>query len=150
MMMINRGRYGDTRILSPGSVEAMSHDQRIGSFNPVPYDESRFGLGWDTVAQPALSAVGVKAWQKTGDFSGLYGANMVVAPDEKLGVVVFGSSGSHSTSFASSHAVKISNRILLRALVERGRIPGMPASLSTASLPLKAVTAEEKNTFTGF
>ena len=144
-MFINKGMYGARRILSERSVALMAQDQRIGSFNPVPYDEYRFGLGWDTVAQPGLSAVGILSWQKTGDMNGYYGANMAVAPDEKLGVVVFGA----SNGFDSSQAVKISERILLRALVERGRLAGMPKPLSTTPLPVQAVPPEEKSTFAG-
>jgi CubicO group peptidase (beta-lactamase class C family) len=145
-MLMNNGVYGSRRILSAKSVEAMAQDQRMGSFNPVPFEEFRFGLGWDTTDQPGLGAVGVKAWQKTGDMNGYYGANMAVAPDEKLGVVVFGA----SNGFDSSQAVKISERILLRALVARGRIDGMPKQLSTVPLPLNPVAPEEKNTFPGF
>jgi len=145
-MFINKGVYGSRRILSEKSVAAMAQDQRMGSFNPVPYDEYRYGLGWDTVIQPGLSAVGIASWQKTGDMNGYYGANMAVAPDEKLGVVVFGA----SNGFDSSRAVKISERILLRALVERGRLAGMPKPLSTVPLPVQAVPPEEKSAFAGY
>jgi CubicO group peptidase (beta-lactamase class C family) len=148
-MMINQGVYGSHRILSAKSIAAMAQDQRLGSFNPVPFEENRFGLGWDTIAQPGLAAVGATAWEKTGDLTGHYGTNIVVVPEEKLGVVVFGASGSHTTVFGSSHAVKISDRILLRALVERGRISEMPKPLPATPLPLTAVTTEEKSTYPG-
>lgn len=145
VMFINDGMYGSRRILSEKSVAVMAQDQRMGTFNPVPYENYRFGLGWDTMAQPGFAAVGISAWQKTGDLNGYYGANITVLPVEKLGVVVLGA----SNKFSSEQAVKISERILLRALVMRGRIPAMPNLLSTLSLPLKAVTAEEKNSFAG-
>jgi len=146
MMMINNGVYNSRRIISAKSIAAMSQDQLLASFNPVPNEAYRYGLGWDTVVQPGLAAVGVTAWQKTGDFPGHYGTNIMVLPEEKLGVVVFGA----SNRFSSAHAVKISERILLRALVERGRLAEMPRPLSTSPLPVTAVTSEEKNTFTGF
>jgi len=146
VMLMNKGLYGSQRILSEQSVAAMGQDQRLGSFNPVPYDDMRFGLGWDTVAEPGMAAVGVTTWQKTGDMGGYFGANIAVAPDEKLTVVVFGA----SNSFGSDHAVKISERILLRALVERGRLAAMPTPLSTASLPVQAVTADDKSTYAGY
>lgn len=145
VLFINRGVYGARRILSEQSVAAMAQDQRQGTFNPVPYENYRFGLGWDTMAQPGLAAVGVAAWQKTGDLNGYYGANMTVLPTERLAVVVLGA----SNKFSSDQAVKISERILLRALVERGRIATMPDRLSTIPLPVQAVTAEEKATFSG-
>jgi len=146
IMLINKGVYNSRRILSEKAVTAMAQDQRLGSFNPVPSEELRFGLGWDTVAQPGLAAVNISSWQKTGDMNGFYGTNIAVLPEEKLGVVVFGA----SNSFDSSYAIKISERILLRALVEHGRLEEMPKPLSTTPLPVKAVTQEEKNTFTGF
>jgi len=146
IMLINKGVYNSRRILSEKSVTAMAQDQRLGSFNPVPFEENRFGLGWDTMAQPGLAAVNIASWQKTGDMNGYYGANIAVAPEEKLGVVVFGA----SNSFDSSYAVKISERILLRALVEHGRLAEMPKPLSTTPFPVQAVTQEERNTFTGF
>jgi CubicO group peptidase (beta-lactamase class C family) len=146
IMLINKGVYGSRRILSERSIAAMAQDQRMGSFNPVPYDEYRYGLGWDTVEQPGLSAVGSSSWQKTGDMNGYYGANMAVAPDEKLGVVVFGA----SNGFDSSQAVKISERILLRALVERGKLDHMPKQLSSTPLPVQAVPPGEKSAFAGY
>jgi CubicO group peptidase (beta-lactamase class C family) len=145
-MLINKGVYSNRRILSAQSIAAMGQDQTLASFNPVPNEAYRYGLGWDTVAQPGLAAVGVTAWQKTGDMSGYYGASIIVLPEEKLGMVVLGA----SNRFTSDYAVKISERILLRALVERGRLAAMPQKLSTASLPLMAVTPEDKNTFAGF
>ncbi len=149
MMLMNGGMYGADRILSAESVSAMARDQRAGSFNPVPCEEYRYGLGWDTVTQPGLGATGVTAWQKNGDLAGMYGSVMVVVPEEKLGVVVLGASGAAATSFGSYHATKIANRILLRALVERGRISGMPEPLSSDPLPYETVTWEEKSTYSG-
>lgn len=150
IMLINKGMYGSRRVLSAKSVAAMAQDQRLGSFNPVPNEELRYGLGWDTVAQPGLAAAGVTAWDKTGDMTAFYGTNIAVAPDERLAVVVFGASGSFATQFKSGHAVTISERILLRALVERGRLAAMPQPLPKTALPIKAVTLEEKAAFTGF
>jgi CubicO group peptidase (beta-lactamase class C family) len=150
IMLINKGMYGSRRILSAKSVETMAQDQRLGSFNPVPDDENRFGLGWDSVAQPGLAAVGVTVWDKTGDMTGYYGTDFAVAPEEKLGVVVFGASGSFATGFKSAYAVKISERIMLRALVERGKLAAMPAPLPATPLAVKAVTMEEKSTFPGY
>lgn len=145
-MFINKGVYGARQILSEKSVAAMAQDQRPEISNPAAYVENRFGLGWDTVSQPGLAAVGITAWQKGGDMQGYYGTSIIVMPEEKLGVVVFGA----SNSFDSSSAVKISERIMLRALVERGKLPEMPQLLSTTPLPLKTVTAEEKNAASGY
>ena len=149
MMLLNGGVYGAQRILSQESVAAMGENQRLGTFDPVPCEESLYGLGWDTVVQPALGAVGIRGWQKAGDIPGMYGTIMVVLPEEKLGVVVFGAAGSMEKTFASSHAMKIANRILLRALVERGSLPEMPQPLSTDPLPILEVSGEERANYPG-
>ncbi len=135
MMFIGRGKVGNVRILSEASVAAMGVDQTLTGFNPVKAYGSSYGLGWDTVVQPGLGAVGVTAWQKTGDFS-LRGAVMTVAPAEKLGVVVAGASG----GFNSGKANIIAERILLKALEQRGRIPSMPERLNLSSRPEAAAT----------
>ncbi len=148
-MLLQGGVYGTNRILSEASVAAMGENQRLGTFDPVPCEESRYGLGWDTVVQPALGAVGITAWQKAGDIPGMYGTIMVVLPEEKLGVVVFGAAGSMEKTFASSHAMKIANRILFRALLERGSLGEMPQPLSTDPLSMVDVPAEERANYPG-
>jgi CubicO group peptidase (beta-lactamase class C family) len=48
-MFLNRGRYGDARILSPASVAEMTRDQIpgiSGSWEGVPFPEALWGLGW--------------------------------------------------------------------------------------------------------
>jgi len=135
MMLMNGGRLGDVRILTEASVAAMGVDQTLASFNPVKSYALSYGLGWDTVVQPGLRAVGVTAWQKTGDFS-LSGNVMVVVPAERLAAVVLGLSG----SFTSTSANLIAERILLAALVAKGRIAAMPAPLNPPTRPEKAPT----------
>lgn len=133
-VFLNQGRHGAQPYLSAGLVAATGSDQTLGTFNPLPCEAYRFGLGWDTVAQPGLASQGVVGWQKTGDFPSL-GTNLVVIPAEGLGVVVF-CAGGHTDSDA---AVRISERILLRALVARGRLAAMPPALSTADRPTRSV-----------
>jgi CubicO group peptidase (beta-lactamase class C family) len=133
-MFLGGGQLGGRRILTQAAVAAMGQDQRLGGFDPVPCSMFRSGLGWDTVAQPALAAVGVRAWQKGGDLEHFYGATLVVVPDEGLAVAVMGA----SNSFSSGSAGTIAERILLRALVERGRIPSMPARLTGTALAVQA------------
>ncbi len=146
VMLINKGMYGSRRILSENAVEAMAEDQRIGQFNPVPNEELRYGLGWDTVAEPGLAAVGVSSWDKTGDMNGFYGANIIVLPEEKLGMVVFGA----SNDIGSGNAITICERVLLRALVARGRLAKMPDQLPSTQLPLQAVSPTDIGTYAGY
>ncbi len=129
MMLASGGEYKGKRILSEASVRAMGQDQTAGTFNPLPSDYMRFGLGWDTVAQPGLKALGIRAWQKGGDISGFYGATMIVLPDEGMAAIVAGASG-----IDSGLATKVAETLLLRALVEKGRLAEMPAPIvGTAS-----------------
>lgn len=146
-MLMNGGVYGSKRILSERSIAAMSEDQTLGSFNPLPSNAVRYGLGWDNVSSAGLDAVGLKGWQKGGDIHGYYGAVFIVAPDEKLAVTVIGA----SNTFNSGAAAKIAERVLLAALVERGRLAGMPAKLyKKVPLPVLTPTAEEIAAFSGY
>ncbi len=145
MMLIGKGRLGDTRILSEESVAEMGVDQTVVNFNPVKSNAWSYGLGWDTVTQPGLGAVGVTGWLKTGDFGGL-GTVIAVAPAERLAVVILGASG----SFSSDSATVIAERILLAALTEKGRIPTMPVPLTFSSRPEKAASDEVLNSVSGY
>jgi CubicO group peptidase (beta-lactamase class C family) len=150
MMLINGGVSGGTRILSSGSIVAMSQDQTVGTFNPEPSDFIRYGLGWDTVTEAGLSAAGIRGWQKSGAISGPYGnmfhSTMIIAPDAGLGVVAI--MASNKTS--SDTVTKLGERVMLRALVDRGMLAAMPAPLPQNPLPVVAPTAGEKDTFKGF
>ncbi len=149
MMVINGGLHGSQRILSAGSLAAMGQDQTLGSFNPLPSDRVRFGLGWDTVAQAGLNAVGIRGWQKGGSIDGAFGtmyrATMIVAPDARLGAVVMMASNKISSDLVE----KVAERILLRALVDRGLLEAMPPALPQNPLPVIVPSAEEKSTFSG-
>ena len=150
MMLINGGVYGATPILSFMSVTAMSQDQTVGTFNPEPSDFIRYGLGWDTVTQAGLSAVGIRGWQKGGAVDGFYGtmyrSTMIIAPDERLGVFVVMASNNISSDLLD----RVGERILLRALVERGTLAEMPPALPQNPLPALVPTPEERNAFSGF
>jgi CubicO group peptidase (beta-lactamase class C family) len=124
MMFLGNGAVGSTRILSGASVAQMAVDQTIGTFSPIHSDNTAYGLGWDTVSQPGLAAVGFDGWFKGGDVDD-YGAAMAVSPKTQLGVVVIGASG-----FSSNPATVIAERVLLRALSENGRIAAFPSPLS--------------------
>jgi len=144
MMILGGGKLGDVRILSEASVSAMGVDQTVARFNPVKAKSYSFGLGWDTVIQPGLGVVGVTGWQKGGDVT-LYGSVLTVAPAEGLAVVVMGTSG----SFASGSATVIAERILLRALAEKGRIE-MPSRLNPSPRPLQAPSSGRLDSVSGY
>jgi CubicO group peptidase (beta-lactamase class C family) len=130
-MILNGGALGSTRILSPASLDAMAVDQTVGTFNPVKSGAWSYGLGWDTVREPGLQAVGIAGWSKGGD-TNHYGAELMFAPGAGLAVVVMGTQGVgyvHGT---------LAQRVLLRALAECGAIPAFPAPLAPVASPVAA------------
>lgn len=132
-MFLGDGSLGKTRILSRASVAAMAVDQTVGSFDPVHNGSFAFGLGWDTVSQPGLAAVGFDGWAKGGDSTD-YGAALVVSPQAQLGVVVLTVTGG-----GSGRAIAAAERVLLRALAENGRIADFPSPLPPVVLPVAPV-----------
>ena len=138
-VFLNEGRHQGAAFLAPELVAATGVDQTRGTFNPLPSEAYRFGLGWDTMAQPGMAQTGIVGWQKTGDFASL-GTNLLVLPAEGLGVAVFCAGG----GVDSDAAVRISERILLRALTARGRLPAMPALLPRTQLPALPVPAQDR------
>lgn len=130
MMFLGDGSVGKTRILSAASVAEMAADQTASSFNPIRNASFAFGLGWDTVKQPGLAAVGFDGWAKGGD-SMDYGAALVVSPQAQLGTVVLTVTGG-----GSSRAIAVGERVLLRALAENGRIAEFPSPLPPVAPPL--------------
>ena len=145
MILMGEGKLGGRRILSAASVAEMAVDQTLTNFNPVKKNGLNFGLGWDTVTQPGLDAVGIMGWQKGGSIPYTKTA-MIVAPVEKLAVIVIGA----SNGFTSDSATVIAERILLRALAEKGRIAAMPVPLNMSSRPEKTPTDEFLNSVIGY
>ena len=132
MMFLNGGRVGTTRILSGASVAEMAKDQTIGSFDPVHSDSLAYGLGWDSVSQPGLAAVGFNGWAKGGD-SNDYHAALVVSPQAQLGIVVL------TSGLDSSQAIAVAERVLLRALYQNRRIAAFPSPLLPVVPPVAPV-----------
>ena len=131
-MFLNRGALGSTQVLGAASVAAMALDQTLGTFNPVKSSGFTYGLGWDTVTEPGLQAVGIEGWSKGGD-SGFYGAEMMIAPQAGLAVVVMGTQG------AGYNHKAFAQRVLLRALAESGSIANFPTPLDPEAAPVATV-----------
>lgn len=133
-MILNGGALGSTRILAGSSLDAMAIDQTAGTFNPVKSGAFSYGLGWDTVREPGLHAVGVAGWSKGGD-TNFYGAEMMFAPREGLAVVLMGTQGTGFNHLA------LAQRVLLRALAESSRISAFPTPLAPVANPLAVPAA---------
>ena len=143
MMILNQGVYGSTRLLADASVGEMGKDQ-TAPFNPMPCDAFRYGLGWDSVTQPGLKAVGLSAWQKGGDATN-YGSSLIVSSGAGLAVFVVGASGLSSTT-----AGALAEEILLLALAERGTIASMPQKLASSPSPTQPLTPQDQADLVGY
>jgi CubicO group peptidase (beta-lactamase class C family) len=124
-MFLGHKPEGSIQILSPEAIATMGKDGTAGRFHPVRSNAMAFGLGWDSVSQPGLAAVGQKGWIKGGDTElWHYGVAILVAPEAGLAVVAMGTAGLGSTG-----ATAIAERVMLRALVDSGRISAFPTPL---------------------
>jgi CubicO group peptidase (beta-lactamase class C family) len=134
MMLLNGGRLGDRHLLSTEAVAEMGRDQTVNlPLNPITDHYVHFGLGWDGIRQGGLAAVGVDSWYKGGD-ADHYHSYFIVAPEERLAVVVMVTNG-----FANA----LAERILLNALAERGSIAKVPPPLEPVALPAIPVSDED-------
>jgi len=126
MIFTGDGVVGGKRILSSSAVQQMGVDQTTTTLRAAPPSSFRYGLGWDSVEDPALKSVGVRGWTKGGDLV-QYHAAFSVAPDHGLAVVVEGA----GLTFSSGSAEAIGATVLLNALVETGAVKKMPKQVST-------------------
>ena len=143
-MFTNRGAYGGRRIISAAAVREMGTDQTVGEIRPAVFKAARYGLGWDSVTQPGLLKAGFTAWMKGGD-SVDYHAGFVVVPGQKLAAVVMG-----VAPIDSGRAEALCERILLRALVDRGALRRMPRKIAAVAPPLKKATTAQLRAIRGF
>jgi CubicO group peptidase (beta-lactamase class C family) len=134
-MFLNEGMSaGGTRVLSKESVEKMAVDQTVGTFDPVPSKALAYGLGWDTVTESGLGHAGVKGWTKNGG-TFFYGAQILVAPEEGLAAVALGPAGGGYAPLA------ITQRVVMRALLETGRVASFPKPLPPRPEPVASAPA---------
>jgi CubicO group peptidase (beta-lactamase class C family) len=89
-MFLNRGRYGDARILSPASVAEMTRNQIPGiggSWDGVPFPEAWWGLGWPVKENRKWAG---SLWSpRTVEHSGAGGVHMWVDPVYEIVGVYF-------------------------------------------------------------
>ncbi len=121
MIFTGDGVVGDTRVLSSSAIQQMAVDQTTTTLRAGSPGGFRYGLGWDSMADPALKSAGVRGWTKGGDI-GQYHAGFMVAPDQGMAVVVEGA----GTAFSSTSAETIAQTVILNGLVETGAIKRMP------------------------
>lgn len=131
--LLNQGTVEGKRLLSAEAIAEMARNQTLTqSLRPVAMDDG-YGLGWDGVRQDGLAAAGITAWHKNGATLA-YGSDFYVLPDEGLALLITGTSTTYRPG-------ALAERILLRALVERGRLAALPRKLTAT--PSAALTASD-------
>lgn len=132
-LFIQRGQYNGQRILSESGWAEMARDQhRDAPINLTP--NWRWGLGWDSVQQPGLDAVGIRALQKNGGTI-FFSTDFFVLPQEGMALLISGSG-------SGFRAGTIAEGILLRALQEIGRLPTLPSPVSNTPPAAVNVSAD--------
>jgi len=143
-MFLNGGAYGGTRILSAAAVAEMGASAAARSFLAVTASKWDYGLGWDTVTQPGLAALGVTGWCKGGD-SSAYHAALLVAPRAKLALTV-----TSVAPLSSGTLEDLAEDIVVHALADQGTITRLPRPLVTKPLPMRAATQGQVGAMTGY
>ena len=126
------------RILSSSAIQQMAVDETATTLRAGPPSILRYGLGWDTVQDPALKSAGVLGWTKGGDTLD-YHAAFTVAPDQGLAVVVEGA----GRGFGAPK-LTVAHTVLLNALVESGAVKKMPEQVSGMPSKEKATRRDIK------
>lgn len=125
-MIYGGGMFEGRRIVSAAGIAEMGADQTKSlTINPSP--EWRWGLGWDTVVQPALNAAGVLGLEKDGG-TAFYSTEFFVVPNSHFALLVTGNAGYDARGIAET--------LVLSALKEDGTISSLPARISTTPPPV--------------
>lgn len=142
-MLMAGGMSGGEQVLTETSITEMGTSQLGTTLDPVPEATVDYGLGWDSVRDLSLRAVGVRAWVKGGDTDN-YHAGLLVAPDSGLAVFVAGAG-----TYSSTAAEAVAEEILLNALAERGDIPAVPERIGNDQPPLAKPTEADIRAMVG-
>lgn len=143
-MFIGGGAYKGTRVLSAAAVQEMGTSAASRTFLPVPSKQWDYGLGWDTVSQPGLAALGVTGWGKGGD-SSAYHAAFIVAPRARLAVAVLG-----VQPLESGQLEDLGEDILVHALVDQKTVERLPRPLPAKPLPTRPASQARLDAMQGY
>jgi CubicO group peptidase (beta-lactamase class C family) len=91
-MLLNRGRYGDVRILSPASVAVMTRDQIPGVaavYGAERFPEAGWGYGWNIKLEKSELNGPSLVSRRTFKHGGAGVVELVVDPEYELVVAYF-------------------------------------------------------------
>ncbi|RYF82362.1 MAG: class A beta-lactamase-related serine hydrolase [Comamonadaceae bacterium] len=131
-LFLDEGVYEGRRIVSAEAVREMGRDQRAHT-RVIPDPASslwRWGLGWDSVQQPALDASGVRAWNKGGAYE-FYGTQLFVLPEARLAMLITGSGLDYDPT-------ALAEGLMVRVAAERGARSAAPIASAVPAPVLSA------------
>lgn len=132
-LLLDEGRFAGRRMVSAEAIREMGRDQtERNPVNPTPAS-ARFGLGWDTVQQQGIAAVGLRAWNKNGGTHFFY-TEFLVLPEARLAVLITGCGYDYG-------GLALAEGLLLRAATERHMLAALPPPIRL-SVPPRASDAQ--------
>ncbi|MGP6169845.1 serine hydrolase domain-containing protein [Microbacterium sp. A204] len=137
-VLLGDGTWRGTQVLSAAAIEEMGLDQIAGTLEPISTTTFQYGLGWDTVTDPGLAAVGARGWTKGGDTVD-YHATFMLAPDSDVGVIIT-AAGRH---LGSGMLSTLAQTILRSAISEIDGAALQPATLDEKGQEPATATDEE-------
>lgn len=143
-MYMNGGTLDGVRILSAAAVKEMGRSQLPTTLVTAGPAQFVYGLGWDSVAEAGLAAVGVDGWVKGGD-TGQYHAAFTVVPEADIAVVIQAA----GMTVDSGTLETLAQRIALSALAEKGVIAEVPEPLPLTAPRAVPATEAQTDAITG-
>ncbi|WP_308465055.1 serine hydrolase domain-containing protein [Rathayibacter soli] len=137
-VLLGDGTWHGEQIISPASIEEMGLDQVSGSLDPIASTGFRYGLGWDTVTDPGLAAIGARGWTKGGDTRD-YHATFMLAPDSDVAVVITAA----GRKAGSGMLATLAQTVLRSAINEIDGVTHTPAAVD-ATAPAKTNAAHDQ------
>ena len=122
-MLLGGGVFQGRRIVSAAAVAEMGRNQ-TGALPINPSPEYQWGLGWDSVSQLGVQAVGLTAWQKNGG-TAFFGSEFYVLPGADVVLMLTGNSLDYG-------AAVLAENIVLRTLQARRLIRALPDPVQLA------------------
>ena len=143
-VLLGDGTWRGEQIISPASIEEMGLDQVSGSLDPIATSGFRYGLGWDTVTDPGLAAIGARGWTKGGDTAD-YHATFMLAPDSDVAVIITAA----GRKAGSGMLAALAQTVLRSAISEIVGVTQTPAPLDATAPEETTATPDQLEAMAG-